>query len=112
MKDIILPRLYTTMRDTMFQAGWVASINNPEDTFVVLIDPTDTIRCVLHYMPECKTIYPDGTFTLKLNADEDTWTVETSTRPITEHSASFIEDFTRLQDIAKILKGQLKKVPF
>lgn len=112
MKDIVLPKLYTGMRDIMLQAGWVITHSNPEDTFVVLVAPDNRVRCVLHYMPECKTVYPEGTWTLKLNTDEGTWVAETATRPIEQDTTAFMSDYRRLVSISVILKDQIKKDPF
>lgn len=112
MKDILLPRLYTALRDTLLQADWVTSHSSPEDTFIVLVSPDNVVRCVLHYMPECQNVYPNGTWTLKLNTDEGTWVAETATRPIETDSTFFMSDFRRLLSISVILKDQISKDPF
>lgn len=112
MKDIILPRLYMLMRDTLLEANWSLTHSSPEDTFVVLLSPDNKIRCVLHYMYECRNVFPDGTWTLKLNTDEGTWVVETATRPICNDSNPFMSDFRRLISISDILKDQIQKEPF
>jgi hypothetical protein len=112
MKDINLPKLYTSLRDTLLQADWVTTHTNPEDTFVVLVSPDNVLRCVLHYMPECSNVYPDGSWTLKLNTDEGTWQVETATRPICNDTTLFMADFRRLTSISVILKDQISKDPF
>lgn len=112
MRDIILPKLYTTMRDTLLQADWLVSHSDPSDTFVVLVSPDNVVRCVLHYMPECQMVYPNGTWTLKLNTSDETWTVETATREIEVDSNPFMADFRRLTAISVILKDQIQKDPF
>lgn len=112
MKDAILPKLYTKMRDTLLQAEWHTVHSDPEDTFVVLVSPDNVIRCVLHYMIECTSVYPDGSWTMKLNTDEGTWQVETATRPISENTAAFMHDFCKLSSIGKLLKDEIKKDPF
>ena len=112
MKDILLPKLYTALRDTLLQADWVTSHSSPEDTFIVLVSPDNVVRCVLHYMPECQNVYPNGTWTLKLNTDEGTWQVETATRPITQDPTLFMADFRLLASIGAILKDQIVKDPF
>lgn len=112
MKDAILPKLYTKMRDTLLQADWVTVHSDPEDTFVVLVSPDSVIRCVLHYMAECAGVYPEGSWTLKLNTDEGTWQVETATRPIDIDPTLFMADFRRLTSISVILKDQIVKDPF
>lgn len=112
MKDLLLPKLYTSMRDTLLQADWLTTHSSPDDTFVVLVSPDNCVRCVLHYMPECKGVYPDGSWTLKLNTDEGTWVAETATRPIEENPTAFMSDFRRLMSISVILKDQIQKDPF
>ena len=112
MKDLLLPKLYTTMRDTLLQANWTTTHSGPDDTFVCLTSPDNVIRCVLPYMPECKSVYPDGSWTLKLNTDEGTWVAETATRPIEDNSNPFMSDFRRLMSISVILKDQIVKDPF
>lgn len=112
MKDINLPKLYTSLRDTLSQGDWVCTHSDPADTFVVMVSPDNSIRCVLHYMPECNSVYPDGTWTLKLNTDDDTWKIETFARPITSDPKPFMDDFVRLNSISVILKDQIKKDPF
>ena len=112
MKDILLPKLYTALRDTLLQADWVTTHSSPEDTFVVLVSPDNALRCVLHYMPECQGVYPNGTWTLKLNTDEGTLVAETATRPIEDNSNPFMSDFRRLMSISVILKDQIVKDPF
>ena len=112
MKDLLLPKLYTAMRDTLLQAGWTTTHSSPDDTFVCLTSPDNVIRCVLHYMPECKSVYPDGSWTLKLNTGDGTWVAETATRPIEDNSNPFMSDFRRLLSISVILKDQIVKDPF
>ena len=112
MKDILLPKMYTAMRNTLLQANWTTTHSSPDDTFVCLTSPDNVIRCVLHYMPECKSVYPDGSWTLKLNTDEGTWVAETATRPIEDNSNPFMSDFRRLMSISVILKDQIVKDPF
>lgn len=112
MKDITLPRLYTALRDTLAQGGWVVTHSDPADTFVAMVSPCGRIRCVLHYMHECRSVYPNGSWTLKLNTDEGTWTVETDSRAISEDPKPFIDDYTRLNSISVILKDQIKKDVF
>ncbi len=112
MKDIILPRLFTSMRDTLLQAEWEISHSNAEDTFIVLVSPHKVIRCLLHFMPECKAVYPDGSWVLKLNTGDDTWQVETATRPINSDVSRFMQDYVRLDKIGVILKGEIERSPF
>lgn len=112
MKDILLPKLYSKLRDLLMRAEWDLTHSDANDTFIVLVSPDKVVRCVLHFMPECKGVYPDGSWTLKLNTDEGTWQVETATRPITQDPTLFMADFRRLTSIGVILKDQIVKDPF
>lgn len=111
-KDITLPNLYTMLRDTLTESGWIVTHSNPTDSFIVLHSPDSRVRCVLHFMEEACNVYPDGTWTLKLNCDDGTWTVETASRPIDIDGKQFMADFIRLTKIHTVLAGQMKKDMF
>ena len=39
MKDIILPKLYSKLRDLLMQAEWDLTHSDANDTFIVLVSP-------------------------------------------------------------------------
>ncbi len=36
-KDIIIPKMYCQLRDTLLQSGWIISHSDVNDTYIVLI---------------------------------------------------------------------------
>lgn len=113
MKDLHLPKMFTIMRDTLLQAGWNVVHSDPADTFVVLGNDYSRIRCVLHYMPAASTVYPNGSWTLKIAADEHTWTCNTATFPInTDTHILFPVKFTLMKRVYDTIKHDINKDPF
>lgn len=110
-KDIVIPKMYCQLRDTLLQSGWIISHSDVNDTYIVLIPPEGTISCILHYMPEAKTVYPNGSFLLRLRSD--TWKIQTDTCAIDENtSKDFIRKLTQLNKIYEHVKFDLFKEVF
>lgn len=112
-KDIVLPKLYMELRNTLIQSNWVISHSDAADTYVVLTAPDDSLSCIIHYMPEAKTVYPNGSFLLKIRADEGTWKIQTETHAIDDDVVGlFIKKMTTLARIYAIVKDDIRKDPF
>ena len=113
MKDLHLPKMYSIMRDTLLQAGWTVVHGDPADTFVVLGNDYSRVRCILHYMPAASKVYPNGSWCLKIAADEDTWVCNTATYPIDTGTATlFTDKFKIIKQIHDLLKHDMNKDPF
>ena len=115
-KDIMLPKLYTELRKSLLMSGWTISHSDANDTYVVLDKPESAIACIIHYMPEAKNVYPNGSFLLKIRADEDTigkW--QTCTMAIDDSIVSlFTHHLKNVMSIYSILKSDIEttKDPF
>lgn len=112
-KDIMLPKLYTELRKSLLMSGWTISHSDANDTYVVLDKPESAIACIIHYMPEAKNVYPNGSFLLKIRADEGTWKLSTDTFPINDDiSLVFIHKLSKLNKIYDIVDDDLTKDAF
>lgn len=110
-KDIVIPKLYCKLRDTLLQSNWIITHSDVNDTYVVLVSPDSTVSCILHYMPEATTVYPNGSFLLRLRSD--TWKIQTDTCPIDEQvSKDFIRKLSQLTKIYQHVKHDLFKEVF
>lgn len=113
MKDIHLPKMFTNMRDTLLQAGWYVAHSDPADTYVVLGHADHMIRCVLHYMPDASTVYPNGSWTLRIAADEGTWKVQSGTYAIgLDVAALFSAKYIKIKSMHDIIKHDCHMEPF
>lgn len=112
-KDTSLPLMYTQLRNTLTEAGWVVSHSDPQDTYVVFEAPCHPVACIIHYMPEAATVYPNGSFLLKLRCSEETWKIATDTYPINKDTALiFMHKMNKLVAIHDIVKHEIHKDPF
>lgn len=112
-KDIVLPKLYMELRNSLVQSNWVISHSDVTDTYVVLDAPNAAIACIIHYMPEAANVYPNGSFLLKVRTDEGTWKLSTDTYAIDDDIvAVFIKKLTTLNQIYNLVKHEITKGVF